>query len=212
MKKNLRTILLASMIVASLSFVACNNKKSSNKNETTSAIETTTNEESSVETITSSVVESTTREEITTIEETTTQSPTTTQTPTTTKQPETTTKPVETTTAKPVVQEPTTLSYADRLRAKINSKEFKELAPTIDYEVWYEDTYLPTLKKTIPAGIYVFGVKECANEIMRAANSHDRNRIDIFENNTKGSDILEGYIDIGYIEYDWLMEHYWSID
>ena len=137
MKKNFRTILLASMIIASLSLVACNDKKTSEENETTSAIETTTDEETSEETTTSSEVESTTKEEVTsiettTIEETTTKEETTTQPPTTTKAPETTTpKPTTTqaptTTKKP--QETTTKKVEETTTQKpiVESESIKKL-------------------------------------------------------------------------------------
>lgn len=174
-----------------------------NTEETTTVVEEETTSKKQ-EDVTTKQQETTSKKDETT-KQTTTTPPTTTVKPTTTKQPETTTE-----------EQTTTPSLADRIKAIEKSEEFIKMATeelTLgSYEVYYEDRYLPNLDKYIPAGIYLFENHENSIMVSLAANSHDFARQDILLNNTDSAYIIAEYINIEYIEYDWLIEHYWDIE
>lgn len=144
-----------------------------------------------------SPVPTTKKEQITSEKQTTTKAQTTTQNHTT-QQPTT-------------EEETTTMSQKDIVKAMENSAEFKTVAYNECYQgnyyVWYEDKYLPDAKKTIPSGLYLLKPGEVMDMVILVLEEHNNERIDILLNNTDGHKILEGYINIGYIELEWLLEH-----
>lgn len=222
------------VVVDNETTVNTNNESSSIKETTSKKEEMTTTKQSQTtskkeeQTTTKQSQTTSKKEESTTSkkqEETTTKPKETTskvEEQTTTKQPETTTKPKETTTkkeestSKKEEETTTTKVSAERLKAIVNSAEFKHMLEYEmvkgRYEVWYEDKYLPDLGKYIPAGIYLFENDDETDMVAMAVNKNNGDRVDIILNNTQYTDILAGYINIGYIEYDWLMEHYWNME
>lgn len=146
-------------------------------------------------------------------EETTTEMPTTTEkeTETTTKVIETTVQITEHTTPEETTEEETIMSQRAMIEAIEMSAEFQAVANNEVnqgyYYAYYEDVYLPTAKVTIPAGLYPMEPGSDMTQISIGSLEHNNERIDILLADTTMEVCLAEYIDIGYVDLNWLLQH-----